>query len=734
MSELEFQLPTAIVFGVVLVIAALIWFAVQLFRGGVDVRRVAWLLVFRIPLLVVLMLLVARPVWTSPDQTETSRDQVAILIDRSESMSVREGEQTRYEQAVNFARDVVLPAVDQTQLKIRPILFSEDAREVSGEEIATASPDGAATNLGRAIVQAVLGSESPPLVAIALTDGIVTNPADQSRAVAALVTHGVPIVSVGFGSQAGGRVVMVDGVDAPSLVEPGQSFRVAARLRATGQELPPLTLLLMRNGQLVDRRTIQGFAGPRTWIESFDVAADVEGTNTYTVRLMQPADSSVALATAEGAAVVRVVSSSEIRVLYVQGGLTWDYKFVSLALSSDPTIRLSGLSRTASTSKFFENVQSDVDLVNGFPSNLEDLSEFRVVVLSNLRPGDLTPHQQQLLARFCGELGGGVLMIGGPQTFNASWRNSRLEELLPVRFAVLPATLQSERFNIRLTPAALAHPVFQLSEQSDAREAWRMLPTFSYPATVEGVKPGAEVWLKSDSGSVLMASQRYGNGLASVLCMQNMWRWRLARESNTEHFDRFWRQLLRFLAESGRELVTITPTDLSPSPGEEVGLLIESRELAGESQPERSRARLIVEDPEQQVVLDLPIELSAGGQASATFTADTSGLFTATLVGPGDRFLASREITVRDAEAELASTSRNMETLRQLAGISGGLALEAEAADDLPTRLDAFLDPEEQPQVEVNYALPAGVNGWMLALLLTCITGEWLCRKRWGTL
>ncbi len=734
MSELEFQLPSAIFFGVVVVVAALLWFAVQLRRGGVDVRRLALLLGFRVVFLFALMLIVARPVWTSPDQDETIRDQVAILIDRSESMSVREGEQTRYEQAVEFARDVVLPAVDQTRLRIRPILFADDAREASGEEIAAANPDGPATNLGRAIVQAVLGSESPPLVAIALTDGIVTNPADQSRAVAALVTHGVPIVSVGFGSQAGGRVVMIDGVDAPPLVEPGQRFRVAARLRATGQEIPALTLLLMRNGQLVERRTIKGFAGPRTWIESFDVAADVEAANTYTVRVMQPADQSVALATAEAAAVVRVVSSSEIRVLYVQGGLTWDYKFATLAVSSDPTIRLSGLSRTASTSKFFENVQSDVDLVNGFPGNLEDLGGFRVVVLSNLRPGDLTPHQQQLLARFCSELGGGVLMIGGPQTFNASWRDSRLEELLPVRFAVVPPTLRNKRFKIRLTPAALAHPVFQLSEESETREPWRKLPPFSYPATVEGVKPGAEVWLKTDSGSVLMASQRYGNGLASVLCMQNLWRWRLARESKTEHFDRFWRQLLRYLAESGREVVTITPTDLSPSPGEEVGLLIEYRELAGEAQPERSRVRLIVQDPEQQDVLDLPIELSAGGQASASFTAESSGLFTATLVGPGNRFLASREITVRDTQAELASTSRNMETLRQLAGISGGLAVEAETAEDLQTRLDEFLDPEEPPQVEVNYALPAGVNGWMLALLLTCISAEWLCRKLWGTL
>ena len=466
----------------------------------------------------------------------------------------------------NSRSDKLLPVVNQTRLRVRPILFSDDAREVSGQEIASATPDGAGTNLGRAIVQCVLASESPPLVVIALTDGIVTNQSDHSRAVAALVTHAVPVVGIGFGSQTGGRVVSLDEVVAPAIAESGQKFRVAARLSATGESTPPLVLLLFRDGQLADRRTTNGFTGPRTWTESFDVAVDAEGIHSYAIRVMPPADRSVTITNAEAAAMVRVISSSEIRVLYVQGGLTWDYKFVNIAVSDDPTIRLSGLSRTASTSKFFENVQSDVDLVNGFPSTLEKLSAFRVVVLSNLRPGDLTPHQQQLLADFCGELAGGVLMIGGPQTFNASWRESRLEELLPVRFAVLPDSGGNESFNIRPTQTALTHPVFQISDDTATQTAWRDLPQFTHRAVVEDVKPAAEIWLETREGSVLMASQHYGNGLASVICMQNLWRWRLARDSNSKHFDRFWSQLLRYLAEAGREVFTLTPTDPQPAP------------------------------------------------------------------------------------------------------------------------------------------------------------------------
>ncbi len=386
MTEFAFQIPSAILWGGVAIAAMMVWFALLLRRRGIAARRITTLLVLRSAFLGALLLLVARPVWTSPDQEDQTRHQVALLIDRSQSMSVREGDQTRYEQAVTFARDTLLPAVDQSRLEVRPILFANDAREVSGQEIAAAIPDGSATNLGRAIVQSVLASEPPPLVAIALTDGIVTNPSDHSRAVAALVTHAVPIVAIGFGSQAGGRVVSLDEVDAPAIAEPGQRFRVTARLRATGDSIPALYLLLLRDGQLINRRKIDGFTGPRTWVESFEVSADAEGIHSYAIRVMPPADRAVTISVGEAAASVRVISSSEIRVLYVQGGLTWDYKFAHIAVSSDPTIRLSGLSRTASTSKFFENVQSDVDLANGFPSTLEKLSEFRVVVLSESAP------------------------------------------------------------------------------------------------------------------------------------------------------------------------------------------------------------------------------------------------------------------------------------------------------------------------------------------------------------
>ena len=66
--------------------------------------------------------------------------------------------------------------------------------------------------------------------------------------------------------------------------------------------------------------------------------------------------------------------------------------------------------------------------------------------------------EQEILARYCGELGGGVLMIGGAGTFDSSWQNSRLEQLLPVVFAANAGVQGLDRaFRIQLTDAALEH-------------------------------------------------------------------------------------------------------------------------------------------------------------------------------------------------------------------------------------------------------------------------------------
>ena len=54
--------------------------------------------------LVALALLLARPTWVCQDPPAPTNRTVLLLVDRSESMSVEEGDNTRYQQALDFLR------------------------------------------------------------------------------------------------------------------------------------------------------------------------------------------------------------------------------------------------------------------------------------------------------------------------------------------------------------------------------------------------------------------------------------------------------------------------------------------------------------------------------------------------------------------------------------------------------------------------------------------------------
>lgn len=70
-----------------------------------------------------------------------------------------------------------------------------------------------------------------------------------------------------------------------------------------------------------------------------------------------------------------------------------------------------------------------------FPASLLRLQDYDAVILANVPRGvgGLSDEQQNVLAAYVHELGGGLVMIGGEQAFGAGgWSGSRLEQVLPV--------------------------------------------------------------------------------------------------------------------------------------------------------------------------------------------------------------------------------------------------------------------------------------------------------------
>jgi uncharacterized membrane protein len=719
--------------------AVLVAFAVwRQVRAGVPRARIVTLYTLRGLALITLAFLLARPVWMGRDRLDSQRRSAVVLLDRSESMSLLDRDQSRYQRSLDFARDHLLPALKSADLPVQAMLFAEDAVAADGKKLAEAKPDGPRSNLGGAIARAMTTISPPPLAVIALTDGAANERAENSRALSALVDAKAPFIGVGFGSDTAVQTISLRRVEAPPVAAPKTEFAVGAQLEVVNAtDIPEFDLVLCRDGKFVQKKTVAASSGSRFWMESFRVSEPEVGAHEYSIQAVVGARPNVKWVSTMGYASVRITEEKELRVLYVQGALTWDYKFVNLTLKDDPSIKLTGLTRTSKQSVFRQNVESSGELLNGFPSTMEEIAAFRVVVLSNLKPIDLSPTQQELLARFCNELGGGVLMLGGAATFDASWQGTRLEQLLPVVFASSQGVLGLDRpFRMRLTDDALQHPVFQIAENETAQKSWADLPPFTQYGRVDSAKPGAQIWAvhPQDQGPngarILMAAQRYGAGISCVLSIQNFWRWRLAKDSDPARFDRFWRQLFRYLSESSRQDVMIHIADQDLHPQSDIRIALEQqpnpKNIGTKAQPFVLR----VESPQKKLVHEQKMELVPGRPVETQFRANAEGLYTASVSDSRGQAVATRTIEIRDVNVELQNTGRDMETLRQWAAVSEGLALKVEDCRDAGEIVAAIRKKVQEAQHAIQK--PFGMNGWTLVLLLGCLSAEWVLRKRWS--
>ncbi len=79
-------------------------------------------------------------------------------------------------------------------------------------------------------------------------------------------------------------------------------------------------------------------------------------------------------------------------------------------------------------------IQVDVRPPQGMPDSLSDLQNYELLMLSNVPATSLTLRQMDLARTYVRDLGGGLIMLGGDQSFGlGGYYKTALEEILPVR-------------------------------------------------------------------------------------------------------------------------------------------------------------------------------------------------------------------------------------------------------------------------------------------------------------
>lgn len=465
------------------------------------------------------------------------------------------------------------------------------------------------------------------------------------------------------------------------------------------------------------------------------------------------------------------------RILYVGGRPNWEFKFLRRALGGgeDEQVQLVGLLRiarrqprfdfqasgTRTASPLFDgfdnadaegaradqpvlvrlNTLDEAELRDGFPKSAEELFRYHAVVLDDLEAGFFTQDQMALVRNFVAARGGGLLMLGGPDSFReGKYDRTPIGEVLPVYLdgrtlgPLAPGEPAGAGGRLVLTREGWLQPWVRTRKGEDEeRQRLAAMPPFQTVSRVGAIKPGAAILaeVRDDDGKSVPAlvAQPFGRGRAAALLVGDLWRWGIRREHPEEDdLDRSWRQTARWLVADvpGRVEIGVKPAgDAGPTA---VDLVARVRDP--EYRPlDNARVTFRLTLPDGSTLnLDGEPNPREPGSASARFVPKQPGAHRAVAVAamPDGSPIGEREAgwAAQPTADEFARLEPDRGLLRELARRTGGEVIDGASPDALVAGLAARGAPITEP-----WTAPLWHHPLYFAVAVACLAGEWGLRR-----
>jgi uncharacterized membrane protein len=220
-----------------------------------------------------------------------------------------------------------------------------------------------------------------------------------------LAAHGIELHAAAYGSEEREEVLLED-LRVPAEVQKGESFAMEAVAHAT--KPGPADITLYRDGFKIQEKTIDLEEGRNTLV--FEEHNPGDGLVKYMLRVRAESDFFADNNVTEGV----VFAQGEPKVLLLEGDER-AARFLARSLQAD-------------------GMQVDVREGRGLPGSLEELAAFDAVILSDVPATDLDVARMELVRSYVEDLGGGLVMIGGEESFGlGGYYRTAVEDVLPLR-------------------------------------------------------------------------------------------------------------------------------------------------------------------------------------------------------------------------------------------------------------------------------------------------------------
>jgi hypothetical protein len=746
---------------VALLLMGLVWFGPS--RAKVSRRHRAMLAVLRGAVIGLVILAMLRPtlIYT---QTKKQAATLVVLADQSRSMSVPDavGNKTRW-QALRDALKDAAPALAKLQrdFELKAYTFDADVYEagVEGGQIKLPDkPEGQQTAIGAALKE-VLDREAGKrlLGVVLLSDGAQRAYAPRDlppQTAAARMQHlGYHLFTLPFGQSRGlgeaQDVAVKDLVVNPNVFVKNE-LTISGQIRVDGYvnvDIPVRVLfetgsagILPANSgrdgrapgkmEVVAQQTVRATADGQLLPIKFTYVPQVPGEHKLTLEAV-PQPGELGITNNELSTFVNVLKGG-INVLYIEGTLRVEEKFIRRALDSSPDIKLDYVRLDP-----LDPRSRPVDFTDRFKPGKYD-----VYILGDV---DSPAFRGDDLARLadCVNGGAGLMMLGGFQTFGpGGYDNTPLARVLPVGMDRLERQQPDEPvrtdlhwpgpLEMRPTPLGLMHFALMLAgDRSENQSLWSKLPPLEGANKFHDLAPGAVVLADAGPDKPLLVAQSFGDGRVMAFAGDSTWRWWMRGYESA--FKRFWRQVVLWLArkdqaQEGNVWIRLAERRLAPS--QRLEFTVGAKSATGEPIPDASyKAEIVLPDGVRR-----PLELVRQDQEMAGSVRDTqlAGDYAIEVTAvQGDQPLGaarSRFLVFRQ-DLELDNASADAPTLESLAAMTGGQSLAPEQLPDLIKRLT-----QETQHLEVQQETKKTFwDTWTFFLTLVGLLGmEWYLRKRWG--
>src|SRR6185436_9265727 len=287
------------------------------------------------------------------------------------------------------------------------------------------------------------------------------------------------------------------------------------------------------------------------------------------------------------------VMEDKIRVLVADNFPRWETRYLLNLFKRDDRVEFEQL-------LFEPERATGTSVRSAFPNSLEEWSKYRVIILGDVLPSQLTPEHQKLLREYLTEAGGNLIIVAGKEAMPGAYLDQPLGAVLPIeagdrgfagnrpiylhvtdegsmtlatQIADNPGT--SERVWREMSERL---PIYGLSEFSRPKPTTHSLIWAS--ASKTGFNPG-----DSSSTRAFLAWHYVGAGRVVYLAAPVTYQLRYRQGDNFHH--RFWGQLLRWaiardLAE-GSQTVRLSTDKSRYENGESVQVQVRMTQLDGKA-------------------------------------------------------------------------------------------------------------------------------------------------------